>query len=116
MDRIRIETLTRTRSATNPNGTITVASTDTRYCTVVPISPAQAVQRYDCELDGKVLYELRFHGRPTASLKSSRFVNTTNGSPSYLKYYEPKSSPVNLGGKAGYTVLLVEETGEVASA
>lgn len=115
MERIRIETITRTRSSTNPNGSISVASSEVRYCTAVVLSPAQAVQRYGCELDGVVRYEFRFNGRPTITMKSSRFVWMTNGSPNYLKYYEPKSSPINLGGKSGHTVLLVEETGESAS-
>jgi len=88
------------------------SSTETRWCEVASISPAQAVQRYDCELDEVIRYEFRFYGRPTIGLGTSRFVWATDGHPNEGKIYKAKSSPVNADGQGIVTTLLVEDTGE----
>ena len=110
--RIRIDTGTRTTTATSPQGTWVTASSDTRWCEVSSISPAMAVQRYQIELDAVVRKEFRFYDKPTITLGGSRFVWFTNGSDDYLKIYWPKSSPVNADGESRMTTVLVEEDRE----
>jgi len=110
--RIRIDTGTRTTTATSPQGTWVTASSDTRWCEVSSISPAMAVQRYQIELDAVVRKEFRFYDKPTITLGGSRFVWYTNGSDDYLKIYWPKSSPVNADGESRMTTVLVEEDRE----
>lgn len=92
----------------------TTASSETRWCETVAVSPAQAVQRYGCELDAQIRYEFRFFDRPTIGLGTSRFVWVTDGHPNELKIYKPRSSPTNVDGIGAATSLLVEDTGEVA--
>ena len=112
--RIRIETGANVAAAAG--GTVwTTASSETRWCETVSISPAQAVQRYGCELDAQIRYEFRFFDRPTIGLGTSRFVWVTNGHPNELKIYKPRSSPVNVDSVGAVTSLLVEDTEEVAS-
>ena len=113
--RIRINTGADVTAAAG--GTVwTTASTETRWCETVSISPAQAVQRYGCELDAQIRYEFRFFDRPTIGLGTTQFVWVTNGHPNRLKIYKPVSSPVNVDAVGCVTSLLVEDTGEVASA
>ena len=114
--RIRIDTGTRTSTATSPLGAWVTASSDTRWCESADISPAMAVQRYDIELDAVVRKELRFYDRPTITLGGTRFVWLTNGHPDYLKIYWPKSSPVNADGEGTVTTVLVEEDREKETA
>ena len=100
-----------------PGGTTwTVSSTETRWCDPISISPAQAVQRYGCELDAQIRYEFRFFDRPTIGLGTTQFVLVTDGHPNELKIYKPISSPTNVDGVGVVTSVLVEDTGEVASA
>jgi len=108
-DRVRIDTGTRTSTATSPLGAWVTASSDTRWCEVASISPAMAVQRYNIELDAVVRKEFRFYDKPTITLGGTRFVWFTNGSDDYLKIYWPKSSPVNADGEGTVTTVLVEE-------
>jgi len=110
--RVRIDTGTRTSTATSPLGAWVTASSDTRWCEVSSISPAMAVQRYDIELDAVVRKEFRFYDKPTITLGGTRFVWFTNGSDDYLKIYWPKSSPVNADGEGIITTVLVEEDRE----
>jgi len=108
-DRVRIDTGTRTSTATSPRGAWVTASSDTRWCEVSSISPAMAVQRYDIELDAVVRKEFRFYDRPSITLGGSRFVWKTDGHPNELKIYWPKSSPLNADGEGTITTVLVEE-------
>ena len=108
-DRVRIDTGTRTSTATSPMGAWATASSDTRWCEVSSISPAMAVQRYDIELDAVVRKEFRFYDRPSITLGGSRFVWKTDGHPNELKIYWPKSSPLNADGEGTITTVLVEE-------
>lgn len=113
-DRIRIETLTKTPTATNPSG-VSVSSSDTRWCEAVVISPAAAVQRYGVELDKVLRYEFRFFDRPTITLKNTRFVWMSDDHPNELKIYRLISTAINVDGVGERTTVLVEETGETAS-
>jgi len=92
----------------------TTASTETRWCQIVSITPAQAVQRYGCELDAVIRFEFRFYDRPTITMRGTQFVWVTDGHPNKLKVYKPRSSPVNVDGVGAVTSLLVEDTGETA--
>jgi len=113
--RIRINTGANVTAAAG--GTVwTTSATETRWCETVSITPAQAVQRYGCELDAQIRYEFRFNDRPTIGLGTSQFVWVTDGHPNALKIYKPISSPVNVDSVGAVTSLLVEDTGEVASA
>ena len=113
--RIRINTGVNVAAAAG--GTVwTTSSTETRWCETVSITPAQAVQRYGCELDAQIRYEFRFFDRPTIGLGTTQFVWVTDGHPNALKIYKPVSSPVNVDSVGAVTSLLVEDTGEVASA
>ena len=115
--RIRINTGANVAAAAG--GTVWTTSaplTVTRWCETISISPAQAVQRYGCELDAQIRYEFRFFDRPTIGLGTTQFVWVTDGHPNELKIYKPISSPTNVDGVGVVTSLLVEDTGEVASA
>ena len=114
--RIRIDTRTRTTTATSPLGAWVTSSSDTRWCEVSSVSPAMAKQRYGLELDAVVRKEFRFYDKPTITLGGSRFVWYTNGSDDYLKIYWPKSSAVNADGESRITTVLVEEDREEETA
>ena len=114
-DRIRIETVTKTPTATNPSGTA-VASSVTRWADTITITPAQAVQRYGVELDQVLRYEFRFYDTPTITLKNTRFVWVSNGHANYLKRYRMIGSPINIDGMRRITSVCVEFTGETADA
>jgi len=109
--RIRIDTGAYTPQAAG-GVAWTTSSTETRWCEVASISPAQAVQRYNCELDAVVRFEFRFYDRPTIGLGTTRFVWATDGHPNERQIYKPRSSPVNADGQGIMTTLLVEFTGE----
>ena len=87
----------------------TTSSTETRWCEVVSITPAQAVQRYGCELDAVIRYVFLFFDRPTIGLGTSQFVWVTDGHPNELKIYKPRSSPVNVDA-VSYTHLTLPTT------
>jgi len=109
--RIRIDTGKDTPQAAGGIAWVT-SSTETRWCEVASINPAQAVARYGCELDAVIRYEFRFYDRPTIGLGTSRFVWETDGHPNEGKIYKPTSSAVNADGQGVATTLLVEYTGE----
>jgi len=110
--RIRIDTGARTTTATNPFGTWATTATDTRWCEAIPITPAEAVERYQVPFDEKVMWELRFQSRPTMSIRDSRFVWATNGHPKRTTILWPRSAPINVDGQGRVTTILVEEDPE----
>jgi len=115
--RIRIETGSRTATATSPTGAWSSSSTETRWAEAVVISPAQAVNRYQIPFDDKLMWEFRFNDEPSISLGNTRFVWVTNGHPNNLKIYWPRSTPINVDGEGRVTTVLVEEdTEETANA
>ncbi|MCE5190913.1 MAG: hypothetical protein LLG08_04020 [Actinomycetia bacterium] len=77
--------------------------------------PTSSAERYQ-SLDGKVDYEFRFHEWPAAAMATARCVWTTNGHPNYLRIYQLVKPPTRVQGSRRETVVLVRDTGEVASA
>ncbi|HUT86646.1 MAG TPA: hypothetical protein VMX15_00980 [Candidatus Heimdallarchaeota archaeon] len=112
MERIRIETGSRTETATSNMGAWKTGSSVTRWCECVPITPAQAVNRYDVPFDKQLMYEFRFFDKPTITLRNTRFVWVTNGHANCLKVYWPRSTPINIDGEGRRTSVLAEETEE----
>jgi len=112
MERIRIETGTKTTQAKGGTAWTTTA-TERRWAEAVWI-PTERAERYQ-SVDGKVDYEFRFKDWPTVTMAGSRFVWVTNGHPNCGKVYYPVKPPTRIQGSRREMVVLVRDSGETAS-
>ena len=113
MERIRIETGSKTSTGAGGTTWVTTA-TDERWAEAVWI-PTERAERYQ-SIDGRVDYEFKFLEWPTVTMAGSRCVWTTNGHPNYLKIYYLVKPPTKVEGGRRETLVLVRDSGEVASA
>ena len=104
-ERIDIQTNTPTQTST---GTTDSWASDVRWCDVRYLTAQQAIQRYGAELDKRVIDEFWFRGRPTISMRNTRFVWKTDGSPNENDVYQPRSSKTNVDGEGRWTIVTVE--------
>ncbi len=112
-ERIRVET--GTKATTGIGGTTWVTtSTDTRWATCVLVSSSDA-EKYQ-SIDGRLDFEFRFLDWPTVTMANTRFVWLTDGHPNYLKIYYPVKPPEKYERERRKMVVLVRDSGEVASA
>ena len=111
--RIRIETGT---YAPDSGGGITwtTTATETLWTDTVLIA-AEAQERYQ-SIDKQIDYKFKFRGRPTITMKGTRFVWVSKGHPNRLKIYLPAAPAENTDQLGEETSVLVSDTGEVASA
>jgi len=111
--RIRIETGSKAPSAAGGT-TWSTSSSTTRYADAITIT-AEKRERYQ-SIDGEVVYEFRFRGRPTIGMGTTRFVWLTDGHPLDLRIFKPAAPATNPDGIGRYTNVLVTDTGETADA
>jgi hypothetical protein len=109
--RIRVETGRKTPQAAGGSAWTTTA-TETLWTEVILIT-AVASERYQ-SIDKKIDYEFRFRGRPSITMRNTRFVWVTKGHPNRLKIYHPASAPENVDGVGRETSILVTESEEMA--
>lgn len=110
--RIRVETGRKLPASPGGSPWATTA-TETLWADAIVVN-ARAIERYQCPADVKVDYEFVFRGRPTITMRYTRFVWLTKGHPNRLKIYYPASPAKNVDGTGRETGLLVTESEETA--